>query len=299
MTLAVFLMVGVLMSVTAVTSLLFFEKTFKRNITQQQSILLDSLANQIDDRILDFTAELDHLSSPLTANVLRNPKQAQRILDAQTRRHPFFDNSLFLFSDKGILLAAAPLERNFIGHDFSFREYFRETARTRKSYISAPFASVQKPSRPIIMFTVPLFGPSRELIGVLGGSIDLREQHFLSSLASLKLGRNGFLSLYDTQRIVLMHPDKKRVLHQDPPGRNEMVDRALAGFQGTAETRTRAGLPVLRSVKRLKSTGWVLAVSYPLTEAYAPLLTARYYLLAGSVAARFCRCSSFGLSCST
>ncbi|WP_136523905.1 cache domain-containing protein [Geomonas ferrireducens] len=285
MTLAVFLMVGLLMSATAVTSLLFLQKTFKQNISQQQSILLDSLANQIDDRIFDFTAELDHLAKSLPPDTLEHPKQAQHILDSQIRQRPFFDNSLFLFSEKGMLIAATPQDLNYIGRDFSFREYFRETVRLRRNYISGPFASLQRQSRPIIMFTVPLFGPGQKLIGVLSGSIDLREQHFLHSLASLKLGRNGFLSLYDASRNVLMHPDKKRVLRQDPPGRNEMLDRALSGFQGTAETMTQTGIPVLRSVKRLKSTGWVLAVSYPLDEAYGPLRTARNFLLAGSLAA--------------
>ena len=287
MTLAVFLLIGFLMTVSAVTSFLFFEKTFKQNISQQQSILLDSLATQIDDRIYDFTAELDNLAHLITPELMNTPGEAQRLMDTRQRQRAFFDNSLFLFSRSGKLLAATPQELNFIGRDYSFRDYFKETLKRRTNYISPPFPSVQRQSRPIIMFTIPIFGHDKEIIGVLGGSIDLREQHFLRSLAALKLGQKGFLSLYDSQRNVLMHPDKKRVLRQDPPGGNEMLDRALRGFQGTTETRTRAGLPVLRSVKRLKSTGWVLAVNYPVDEAYQAVHTARSYFLAGSLGAAF------------
>ncbi|MBU5635241.1 response regulator [Geomonas sp. Red69] len=285
MTLAVFLLVGVLMTVSAVGSFLFFEKTFKQSISQQQAVLLDSLSAQIDDRIFDFTSELHNLSRRLTRDAVAHPEKAQLLLDTEQRQRAFFDNSLFLFSPSGKLVAATPQGLNFIGMDFSFREYYKETVKRGATYISPPFASLQKQSRPIIMFTVPIFDEKHELAGILGGSIDLREQHFLRSLAALKLGKRGFLSLYDARRNVLMHPDKRRVLRQDPPGTNEMLERALQGFQGTAETMTRTGIPVLRSVKRLQSTGWVLAVSYPIEEAYAAVYTARNYFVAGSLAA--------------
>ena len=285
MTLAVFLLVGFLMSVTAVTSVLYFEEKFKENISLQQSALLDSLASQIDERIFDFMVDLDNLADSITPGIVQNPDRAQRLLDAQKRQRHFFNNSLFLFSDTGTLLAANPRELNFIGKDFSFREYFRETVKTGRIHVSAPFASIQKQSHPIIMFSTPVYDAQNRIIAVLGGSIDLREQQYLRSLAAMKLGQKGFLSLYDSERTVLMHPDGARVLRRDPPGANEMVDRALAGFTGTAESTTRAGLPVLRSVKRLKSTSWILAVSYPLGDAYAPLHTARDYFLAGSLAA--------------
>ena len=285
MTVAVFLLVGFLMSVTAVTSMLYFEKKFKENISLQQSALLDSVATQIDERIFDFLVELDILADAMTPALVGAPGRAQRLLDQQKTQRVFFDNSLFLFSESGKLLAASPRELNFIGKDFSFREYFQQTVKTGKICVSAPFASIQKESHPIIMFTTPVYDAQNRIIAVLGGSVDLREQRYLRTLAALKLGKKGFLSLYDQGRTVLMHPDGARVLQQDPPGTNRMVDRALEGFEATGETVTRGNQPVLRSVKRLKSTSWILAVSYPLSDAYAPLHTARDYFLIGSLGA--------------
>jgi len=285
MTLAVFLLVSFLMSVTAVTSLLYFEKKFKQSISHQQWTLLNSVATQIDDRIFEFMVDLDTLADAVTPQLLDDPARAQRLLDDQKRQRVFFDNSLFLFSRSGTMIAASPKDLNFIGKDFSFRDYFRETMATGRICVSPPFASIQKESHPIIMFTAPVYDSRNRIIGVVGGSVDLRKQHYLRSLAALKLGQNGFLSLYDSQRNVLMHPDRKLVLLRDPPGTNPMLDQALAGFEGTGESRTRSGVPVLRSVKKLQSTSWVLAVSYPLSDAYAPLRTARYYFVAGSLAA--------------
>ena len=133
MTLAVFLLVGFLMSVTAVTSVLYFEEKFKENISLQQSALLDSLASQIDERIFDFMVELDNLADSITPGIVQNPDRAQSLLDAQKRQRAFFNNSLFLFSDTGTLLAANPRELNFIGKDFSFREYFQQTMKSDRN----------------------------------------------------------------------------------------------------------------------------------------------------------------------
>ena len=285
MTLAVFLMVIFLIAVTAITAMFYFDKKFKQSISRDQFALLNSFATQIDERIFDSLAEIDNMADTITPALLANPGQAQRVLDSQKDHMAFFDNSLFLFSKTGKLVAASPKEMDFIAEDDTFREYFRKTVETGKIYVSPPFAFFHKTSYPIILFTVPVYDVNNNIIAVLGGSADLRKQHYLRSLAALKLGQNGFLSMYDTTRAIIMHPDRSKVLGQESPGTNKLLDKALTGFEGTGETTTSDGIPVLSSVKRLKSTDWVLAVNYPLKDAYAPLYTTRKYLLAGSLAA--------------
>ncbi len=285
MTLAVFLLVVFLMSVTALTAMFYFEKEFKKSISREQFALINSFATQIDERIFDSLADLDDMADSVTPSLLANLDQAQRFLDAQKERQVFFDNTLFIFSKTGELVAASPRELNLIGKDRTFRDYFRKTVKTGKICVSPPFAFFQETSYPIILFTIPVYDANNNIIAVLGGSADLQKQHYLRSLAALKLGHNGFLSMYDTTRTIIMHPDRSRVLRQEPPGAIHLLDKAMRGFEGTEETTMRDGTQVLSSVKRLKSTDWVLAVSYPLSDAYAPLYTARRYLLAGSLAA--------------
>ncbi|OGU06593.1 MAG: calcium-binding protein [Geobacteraceae bacterium GWC2_58_44] len=285
MTLAVFLLVVFLMSVTAVTAMIYFEKSFKKNISLQQFALLDSVATQIDERMFDYLVEFDSLADSITPALIADPDQLQRLLDQQKMHRVFFDNSLFLFDRSGMLVAATPSALNFIGKNFSFRDYFQKTVSSGKICISGPFASIQKQSHPIIMFTTPVYDAGNNIIAVLGGSIELRGQRYLRSLAALRLGQKGYLSLYDQSGTVLMHPDKARVLQKYTPGASKLVDKALTGFEGTEESRSAGDLPVLRSVKRLKSTDWLLALSYPLADAYAPVYNARTLFLAGSLAA--------------
>lgn len=265
-----------IMSATVFTALLYFERTFKQNISRDQFALLDAVASQIDERIFDALVDLDTLAGTLTPAMIADPTQAQRILDRWKTHQAFFDNTLFLFSRSGQLVAASPRELNLIGKDYSFRNYFKETIGTGKICISPPFDSIQKKSHPVIMFTAPVYDDTGgKIIAVVGGAVGLKQQHYFRSLAALKLGRNGYLSLYDTSRTVLIHPNSSRLLVQDPPGANMMVDKSLQGYEGTAETVARSGIPVLRSVTHLKSTDWVLALSYPLKDAYAPLYAVR------------------------
>jgi two-component system NtrC family sensor kinase len=285
MTLAVFLLTFSLMLVTATTSLFFFEKSFKQNLRHQQFALLNAVATQIDERIFDALVALDTSADAITPAMLARPEKAQDFLDSRKDRLNFFDNGLLLFSKSGRLLAATPRELNLIGKDYSFRDYFKETVATGKICVSAPFASIQKTSHPIVMFTTPVYDAGNKMVAVLGGSVDLSKQHYLRSMAATKLGQKGYFSLYDATRTVLMHPDRSRLLMKDPAGANDLLAKALTGFEGTEETSARNHTPVLRSVKMLKSTGWVLAASYPLDDAYGPLRTFREDFLGGSLAA--------------
>jgi PAS domain S-box-containing protein len=287
MTLAVFLMVIFFMSVTAITAMFYFEKKFKQSIAREQFALLGSFATQIDERIFDSLADLDTLADSITPSILAKHDKAQLFLNAQKEHLVFFDNSLFLFSNTGTLIAASPREMSLIGNDNTFHTYFKKTVETGKIIVSPPFLFLQKKSYPIILFTIPVYDANNNIVAVLGGSANLQNQHYLRSLAALKLGQNGFLTMYDTTRTVLMHPDKTRVLQHESSGTNKLLEKALKGFEGTEETTTRYGIPVLSSVKRLKSTDWVLVVSYPLVDAYEPLYSTRKYLLAGSLAAGF------------
>ena len=282
---AVFVLIVAIMAATTGAALFFFEEKFRENISRDQFALLNAVATQIDEQIFKALVDLDTAADALTPAIVSNPAKAEQFLTRHKDLLDFYDNSLFLFSRNGRLMAAYPQELNFVGGDFSFRDYFSETIRTGKICISAPVLSLQKQTVPIIMFTSPVYGPGGEIIAVLGGAVSLTHQHYLRSLSLLKLGRNGFLSLYDHNRTILMHPDETNLLLIAPQDREALVERALQGFEGTVETVTIDGTPVLRSVKRLTSTDWILAISYPLADAYAPIRAARKYFLAGGVVA--------------
>ena len=126
------------------------------------------------------------------------------------------------------------------------------------------------------------------MTGILAGGVDLMRDNFLGKLATIKIGEKGYLYLYSTDRTLIVHHDRTRILRRDVPlGVNKLFDRAIEGFEGTGETVTSRGVHMLSSFKRLKSNNWILAANFPLAEAYAPIDRAKWTLLAAMIVALF------------
>jgi signal transduction histidine kinase/DNA-binding NarL/FixJ family response regulator len=154
---------------------------------------------------------------------------------------------------------------------------------TGKPQISDPYISSRKPGHPAIMLTAPVRDRQGRIIAVLAGSFDLLGQNnILADLTTMKSGKQGYVYLFTTDRTMIMHPDRSRIMKQDvPPRANPMYDKAISGFEGSGETVNSRGLHALASFKRLQSTGWILGANFPVEEAFAPLASARHYYAAG------------------
>ncbi len=286
MSLVVSLFVTVIILLLALSALWYFNRELKDTIYKQQFTLVSSMAEEIDNKILNAQMELIAVAGIATSDLAQNPRQAQKFLDNRVGIRTIFDSGIYIFSPDGRLTATSPAELRLQGKDYSLRDYIRNTILSGKPQISAPFFSMQSDQHPVIMFTAPFFNAKGNMTGILAGALDLMRDNFLGKLATVKLGDKGYLYLYSTDRTMIVHPDRTRILRRDVPlGANRLFDRAIEGFEGTGETVTSRGLHALSSFKRLKSTNWILAANYPQAEAYATIYRAKWYLLGAAVVA--------------
>jgi PAS domain S-box-containing protein len=137
------------------------------------------------------------------------------------------------------------------------------------------------------MMTAPITRGDGKLAGMLVGSMDLMGDNVLGDIAKIRIGKEGYLALTTADRILVMHPNKDRIMKPIPLG-NRLYDAAVGGYEGSDETITTAGIPMLTSVKRMKVNGWMMVANYPLAEAYAAISEMKRYLLAASVTAVVC-----------
>lgn len=133
------------------------------------------------------------------------------------------------------------------------------------------------------MMTAPIMDRSGRLAGMLVGSMDLMGDNILGDIARIKVGTNGFISLTTADRIMVMHPDRSRIMKQIPAG-NKVYDAALTGFEGTDDTVTTAGIPMVTSVRRMKVNGWIVVANHPRAEAYVAIGEMKMYFLAAGAA---------------
>jgi len=281
LSLVISLLMSAVLSLLALSAFWYFEREFKDAISRQQFTLVSSLADEIDGKILNVQQELVAVAGSAPPNIAANADRARDFLDAQAGMRTVFDNGIIIISPTGRLVASSPAEPLLEDRDYLFRDYVRRTIETGRPQISMPFLSTQKHRHPIIMFTAPFFGAKGKLAGVLAGAVDLMRDNFLGKLATIRIGENGYLYLYSTDRTLIVHRDRTRILRRDvPPGVNRLFDRAIEGFEGTGETVTSKGLHTVSSFKRIRSANWILAANFPQTEVYAPINKAKWYLLA-------------------
>ena len=263
----------------------YYEREYKKTISRQQYALVSSLANSIDDKLNILLKTLEAGSKKISPDDIADADSAQRFLDGRYTLTSLFDNGLFIISRDGRLIAESPYLPNRRGRDVSFRDFYKDTVATGRPHISTPYLSTHNPSQPAIMLTVPIFDRHGRMFAILGGSIDLMGENILQGLTPFKIGATGYIYVCDGNRILIVHPDKSRIMKPGAqPGVNRMFDRAVAGFDGSGETVNTGGKAVLATFKHLRTTDWIVAANYPVAEAYAPLHRAVHYFVSAITA---------------
>ncbi len=248
------------------------QENLKESISSQQLQIVSNLADEVDQKVSEAQKPLHSLASKITPALVSDPLKALAFLKDRTESTWLFDNGMFLFDAGGHIVAELPLGVSRVGKDFSFRDYLKVTFATKKPHVSDPYISSQLHHHPAIMLTAPILDAKGNVLAVLGGSIDLLQANFWGGINQRKIGRTGYMFLFDTKRTMIVHPDLNRIMKHDiPSGANRLLDRAIAGFEGTGETEDSGGLKTLTTFKRLKSKGWIIGANFPLMEAYLPV----------------------------
>lgn len=197
---------------------------------------------------------------------------------------PEFQSGIFILDTNGKFLADYPSHPELRGRSFAFREYFQRTLREGKGVVSKPYLSART-GLPVLTFTAPVRDASGKVIAILGCQADLLSHDALGGYREQKFGKTGYLYAFDRSRLLVLHPDDKRLLTDVEAGKNKILEAALDGFQGGGETVNSIGVPMLLSVQQIPNVEWIVAVQVTQEEAYAPVAEARRILIGISGAA--------------
>ncbi len=278
MSLTFTLMGMVILCIVALLTYHYSHAELKKSISTQQTALVSSIAQQLDDR-LDLIHEQFKRFARLNAKLLDDPRRLQRQLNGQEDLRVYFDAGMLVIDPEGRIVAEYPYRLERIGTSIpKDREYYQDTLASRKPCISSPYLDTIS-KEPVIAFTVPILKTDRTLHAILVGRHRLWSGKFLDKLADSRIGRTGFFVIIDKDRDIVVHPNKNRAGERLRPGSNPGLELALKGFEGTIENVNSFGVRGLSSYKHLRSAPWVLAAFFPLSEAYQPLDSAVHYFL--------------------
>jgi diguanylate cyclase (GGDEF)-like protein/PAS domain S-box-containing protein len=284
MTLAVTGLILVLMLVTALITLTFFERQFKQTLTNQQNVLLSILADNIDAEIKGAQEALLYNAKTIPPKALTDSKAAQAWLESRTGLiSRFFTNHLMLLDRSGHVLAAAPHKHSGSPTNASQLAAFHKTLTSGQPCISEPHPCCGNPKDLQIVFTAPVMEAGKPVL-VLAGSFNLMKPNFLSRHIQFKIGTNGFVRLLNRSHKIVLHPDTTRIYQSAASDIISTIDRAFQESGLLTHKHTSLNhFEVVTALKRLKTVDWVIASSYPVSEAFAPIRTARLWFIIATV----------------
>ncbi|HCL56775.1 MAG TPA: hypothetical protein DHW82_07175 [Spirochaetia bacterium] len=253
---------------------LFFSLTFyyllsqsiKKNISDTQFQMISQIAFDIENNLQIRISALERVSKIFSKKNIKNQKDLNLFLLEREGTGTLF-NGLFIADLKGRLLVQAHFS-NPLDLELIFEEKFvSEIHKTQKTVISTPF--IEKNSNmPSIIIGTPIFNSQKEIAGIIGGAMDLFQNELFQEMNNIHIGKKGYMYLFDKEKRLIVHWDKKRLLTKVPDGANKGIDMAVNGFEGTVENQNSYGLKALTTFKKLKMKDWILGSNYPIEEAY-------------------------------
>ena len=280
--LSICLFLAVLLGIIASITFFYFKRTTRKILFEQQFATVTIMAKRLDEKLVSSQNVLLDAARSCPLVLLNDQKEAARQwLENQQLAHTLFKHGLFLLDGEGQMIVFSGKEP----HQYSIPDYYhhlyKQTLNSNKPYIGPPGLCPQT-DHPIVIITALLYDQNGKVRGLLGGGLDLLEKDgVFGGILNFRVGKTGYAYLFGTDRTMIIHPDRSRILKKDVlPGANKFFDKAIDGFEGAGETVNSKGLHTLVAFKRLESTGWVMAINFPVDEAYATInLFLNYFLL--------------------
>ena len=250
-------------------SLRIFNSQLISVLSTDQNLLLGRISENVDQQLDLLQGALRTSAAHIAPADLSDHASAQAALKRNDGLAAIFDRSIFLFSPKGILLAERPDRTDRVGQDATWRDYIKRTIATRQPVISEPFKTNVGDENIVLVLTMPILAADGSLAGILTGSLGLTRPDMLGNISRTVIGRTGHLAIMTRDGKIIMDRDKSRLsMPLYAPGENALFDRALTGFEGTAESADENGRPSYVSYRKVKSAGWIVTAMYPKDEAY-------------------------------
>lgn len=174
---------------------------------------LDQLIIDIQRVVVQVSTErnvVGFLASTTPAERAAFRPSMQQTLENVFRSNPNYD-AVYLMDKLGACVAAT--DPIFLGENYAFREYFRESIQGR-SYVSSMLIG-NTTKRPGLYLSSPVRSSSGKIVGV--AVLKIMEKDIGEIVNALQLGSHSYAFLVDRQGVIISHPNKSLMYHSLAP----------------------------------------------------------------------------------
>jgi diguanylate cyclase (GGDEF)-like protein len=190
-------------------------------------------------------------------------------------------NSIAIVDARGTVLQAYPDTLQIAGNPLSSQGIV-QALKERRPLVSTAYVSLA--GNLVVFISQPVFNPSGEFLGVVGGSVYLLKQGVFHTVISSHFHHEGtFAFVADGNRRLLYHPDQKRI--GDILGSSSSVDAALRGEGGSMAAPNYKGVPMLTGFAPVPDAHWAVVVQQPTQRSLATLDSLMREMVVGMIPA--------------
>ncbi len=249
------------------------ERDISQLVADAQASATNQMALLIDRELHSRLAALEHKAALISSDLMADSAALQNSLDQRTLLKSFFNVSVLAVNREGIGIADSPYLQERIGINYRERvDAFAVALDEGQASIGSPLRGLST-GQPLIPLAVPIRNHAGEVIGALGGAIDLSKPNFFDDLTAQAYGRTGYYSVISKSRRMVVTSSNPDLIMAElpPPGVSLALDRAIRGEEGSERYTTTQGIDSLATVRSLEVTDWFIATITPISEAYLPI----------------------------
>lgn len=266
------------------------EKQLARDMTalleSHQFSTVSYIASDLDDKIRHRIELLEVNAAIITPELLDNPEKAREFLKSRFGLLALFKAGLTIVSREGNGIADYPVFTGRADASYGELEYFKEVLATGKTAIGKPRIG-RFSKQPGIALASPIKDKSGQLIGLLVGFTFFSDSTLFGQVEHANVGKTGYIAInVPKYNLIASSSNPSRKFQpMAKPGANKMLDRFLAGYEGSGIAVNSLGIETLTSAKRIPSAGWIAQIVLPTEEAFAPIriMRTRAYSIAAAL----------------
>ena len=253
-------------------------------LSEQQASAIAFMAADLDNEFGDRFKSLEGLAAEVAPVMAGNPASLLALLNERPVFQIPFNGGIIVYGSDGKEIVRATLSAGRIGGNSRNGDYVVDPLNEGKRNIGKPYFSESK-RFPEFVMTVPIRGIQGNVIGALGGVVNLAKPNFLDDVSRNPYSKTGdYLLVAPQHRLIVTSSDKSRIMERLPaPGVNPVTDLFDTGEAISAITVNPHGVEVLASAKGIRSAGWIVAAVLPTEEAFAPIRAMKQRMLLATI----------------
>ena len=277
-----------MLAVFGISSVLTVNESIDR--TLRDRLVLAQTAADLTDRVLRQNLQyLQDIAVNPNANMVGSNQDAARQALRDAYFHSIFSDGVYILDRNGHILLMEPTMPDPARRDLSSYPNVREALQTGKPSISNLYTT-SSTHRPVVTFLYPILDDRHQIVGLVGGDIDVTNPNLAGIIQPVKVGKTGYSQIVDGNGIVLASGRIQDILTESDHGnflagliKNRQTSMGTCHDCHETPQSTQRQTEVM-AFAPLSTASWGIAIRQSQDEALAPTEQLRQQFVLFSIA---------------